>query len=166
MQAVFASFTMDTIQSTQQLLTCVTSLFKKTTLGDDLYVLVELTPAIITWLEEPKSDINVYSNLKKQVDALWDELISSMKRCYKGSYDTDFLKQMGQLFKAAFCNKHRHIKNSMIEFWNATFGTATALEYPEYLVSVLSHIKQKANIILPNWDGPIGSHSLEVNNSR
>jgi hypothetical protein len=50
------------------------------------------------------------------------------------------------ILKAGLSNKHRHIKNSSLEFWNSSFGANKfPLEYPDYLLPTLQSLKEKVN---------------------
>ena len=55
MKMVYNTITFDRIKSATQIITMVTTLLKKVGYNDDLFVLFDLLPSIILWLDEPKS---------------------------------------------------------------------------------------------------------------
>jgi hypothetical protein len=104
---------------------------------------------------------------------LYDEILAGIRKNYRGAYDSYFLLKIGEtlkvknekkffllkyFFQAGLGSKHRHTKNSAIEFWNCTFGKygnfkenfflflsrfGGNLEYPEFLIQTLRQIKEK-----------------------
>lgn len=50
------------------------------------------------------------------VDSLWDELISCLKRCYKGPFDSEFLAQMSELLKVIARKKTTCANTKRLDF--------------------------------------------------
>src|SRR4051794_11448285 len=86
-----------------------------------------------------------------KVDAVWGEGLLVMGRCYKGAYDSSLLSLLGKLLQSGLENKRRHIKNRAVEWWNDTFGRASSLEYPDYLVPTLHLLRDKVCVCVCVW---------------
>lgn len=61
------------------------------------------------------------------------------------------LKQFEAFVTASLSSRHRSILNDAIALWNATFGGAEHLEYPENLRKVLSRLSKVTEIQLPKF---------------
>jgi len=106
-----------------------------------------------TGQEEVFQELITGEDLKKSVDNLWDTILSCLHRCYKGSYDSDLLCRFAPLLEVALSNRYRHIKNASLQFWNETFGEASALDYPDSLIDIFKSLRYKEiNIRLPSWE--------------
>ncbi|XP_043104798.1 telomere-associated protein RIF1 [Puntigrus tetrazona] len=67
-------------------------------------------------------------------------------------HDDEMLAMLSPLLCVLFPHKSKQIRTVVTQFWNATFGNALTLTYPEPLKSVLSHAKQKTPLILPGFE--------------
>ncbi|XP_016093594.1 telomere-associated protein RIF1-like isoform X2 [Sinocyclocheilus grahami] len=67
-------------------------------------------------------------------------------------HDDEMLAMLSPLLCVLFPHKSKQIRTVVTQFWNATFGNALTLTYPEPLKSVLSQAKQKTPLILPGFE--------------
>ncbi|KAK2905084.1 hypothetical protein Q8A67_006883 [Cirrhinus molitorella] len=67
-------------------------------------------------------------------------------------HDDEMLAMLSPLLCVLFLHKSKQIRTMVTQFWNATFGNALTLTYPEPLKSVLSQAKQKTPLILPGFE--------------
>ncbi|XP_073701899.1 telomere-associated protein RIF1 [Garra rufa] len=67
-------------------------------------------------------------------------------------HDDEMLAMLSPLLCVLFPHKSKQIRSVVTQFWNATFGNALTLTYPEPLKSVLSQAKQKTPLILPGFE--------------
>ncbi|XP_026074056.1 telomere-associated protein RIF1 [Carassius auratus] len=67
-------------------------------------------------------------------------------------HDDEMLAMLSPLLCVLFLHKSKHIRTVVTQFWNATFGNALTLTYPDPLKSVLSQVKQKTPLILPGFE--------------
>lgn len=86
-------------------------------------------------------------------------------------FDDELLAGLSPLLCVFFPHKIKQIRNMVTNFWNATFGNAVALTYPEALSVVLSQAKQRTPLILPGFEvvnnpddcsGPYSSESSQM----
>ena len=63
--------------------------------------------------------------------------------------DSALLRVVDGLLTAGFSSPHRSVVNECITFWNSTFGTEEALEYPLELEKVLRARAMEAEVVLP-----------------
>ncbi|KAG1959922.1 telomere-associated protein RIF1 [Pimephales promelas] len=66
-------------------------------------------------------------------------------------HNDEMLGLLSPLLCVLFPHKSKQIRTVVTQFWNATFGNALTLTYPEPLKSVLSQAKQKTLLILPGF---------------
>ncbi|XP_048050059.1 telomere-associated protein RIF1 isoform X2 [Megalobrama amblycephala] len=67
-------------------------------------------------------------------------------------HNDEMLAVLSPLLCVLFPHKSKQIRTVVTQFWNATFGNALTLTYPEPLKSVLSQAKQKTPLILPGFE--------------
>ncbi|XP_077073107.1 telomere-associated protein RIF1 [Siphateles boraxobius] len=67
-------------------------------------------------------------------------------------HNDEMLALLSPLLCVLFPHKSKQIRTVVTHFWNATFGNALTLTYPEPLKSVLSQAKQKTLLILPGFE--------------
>nr|XP_056717628.1 telomere-associated protein RIF1 [Euleptes europaea] len=94
----------------------------------------------------------VNNNLNNKFEKLWVEIISCLQSHYTGTFDSQLLQELFPLLCIMFVNKTKQIRSQAAQFWNATFGKATMLTYPEELKSVLCQAKQKILLSLPGFE--------------
>uniref|UniRef100_A0AAY4C470 Telomere-associated protein Rif1 N-terminal domain-containing protein n=1 Tax=Denticeps clupeoides TaxID=299321 RepID=A0AAY4C470_9TELE len=98
-----------------------------------------------------------------------ERFLGEMLGCFQSrstlQYDDDLLTLLAPLFSVLFSHRSKNIRTSVAQFWNATFGNAVVLNYPDE--PVLTQVKQKIPIILPTFqaveesEGFRGQHSSE-----
>ncbi|XP_054827418.1 telomere-associated protein RIF1 [Eublepharis macularius] len=94
----------------------------------------------------------VNSSLSNKFEKLWMEIMSCLQSHYTGSFDSELLQELFPLLCLMFTNKNKQTRSQAAQFWNATFGKATMLMYPEELKSVLCQAKQKILLLLPGFE--------------
>ncbi|XP_067299841.1 telomere-associated protein RIF1 [Pseudorasbora parva] len=67
-------------------------------------------------------------------------------------HNDEMLAVLSPLLCVFFPHKSKQIRSVVTQFWNASFGNALTLTYPEPLKSVLSQAKQKTPLILPGFE--------------
>ncbi|XP_048340327.1 telomere-associated protein RIF1 isoform X2 [Sphaerodactylus townsendi] len=92
------------------------------------------------------------NNLNNKFEMLCVEIVSCLQSHYTGSFDSQLLQELFPLLCIMFTNKNKQICSQAAQFWNATFGKATILTYPEELKSVLCQAKQKILLLLPGFE--------------
>uniref|UniRef100_A0AAY4C5S7 Telomere-associated protein Rif1 N-terminal domain-containing protein n=1 Tax=Denticeps clupeoides TaxID=299321 RepID=A0AAY4C5S7_9TELE len=101
-----------------------------------------------------------------------ERFLGEMLGCFQSrstlQYDDDLLTLLAPLFSVLFSHRSKNIRTSVAQFWNATFGNAVVLNYPDELKPVLTQVKQKIPIILPTFqaveesEGFRGQHSVSL----
>ncbi|XP_051564619.1 telomere-associated protein RIF1-like isoform X2 [Myxocyprinus asiaticus] len=102
-----------------------------------------------------------------------DKLAADLLGClqmHSTLHNDELLAVLSPLLCVLFPHKSKQIRTVVTHFWNATFGNALTLTYPEALRAVLSQAKQKTPLILPGFEavdapddcsGPYSVHSSE-----
>uniref|UniRef100_A0A8B9KYZ9 Telomere-associated protein Rif1 N-terminal domain-containing protein n=1 Tax=Astyanax mexicanus TaxID=7994 RepID=A0A8B9KYZ9_ASTMX len=93
-----------------------------------------------------------HSVLGSKLEKLAGEMLGCLQTRSALLYDDDLLAVLSPLLCVLFPHKNKQIRLSVTQFWNATFGNALTLTYPEMLTPVLSQAKQKAPLILPGFE--------------
>uniref|UniRef100_A0A671K182 Telomere-associated protein RIF1-like n=1 Tax=Sinocyclocheilus anshuiensis TaxID=1608454 RepID=A0A671K182_9TELE len=86
---------------------------------------------------------------------LLEKLVTDLLGCLQMQstlHDDEMLAMLSPLLCVLFPHKSKQIRTVVTQFWNATFGNALTLTYPEPLESVLSQAKQKTPLILPGFE--------------
>ncbi|XP_015265714.1 PREDICTED: telomere-associated protein RIF1 [Gekko japonicus] len=94
----------------------------------------------------------VNNTLSNKFEKLWVEIISCLQSHYTGPFESQLLQELSPLLCIMFTNKNKQIRSQAAQFWNATFGKATTLVYPEELKSILCQTKQKILLLLPGFE--------------
>lgn len=97
--------------------------------------------------EQLKSDVTVGPKLEK----LASDLLGCLQT-HSTLHDDELLAVLSPLLCVLFPHKAKQIRTVVTQFWNATFGNAVTLTYPEPLRVVLSQAKQKTPLILPGFE--------------
>ncbi|KAI4876856.1 hypothetical protein NFI96_011089 [Prochilodus magdalenae] len=87
-----------------------------------------------------------------KLEKLAAEMLGCLQTRSALQYDDELLAVLSPLLCVLFPHKSKHIRSAVTQFWNATFGNALVLTYPEILMPVLSQAKQKAPLILPGFE--------------
>ncbi|XP_036421805.1 telomere-associated protein RIF1 [Colossoma macropomum] len=92
-----------------------------------------------------------HSVLGSKLEKLVGEMLGCLQTRSALQYDDELLAVLSPLLCVLFPHTSKHIRSAVTQFWNATFGNALVLTYPEMLTPVLSQAKQKAPLILPGF---------------
>ncbi|XP_039183767.1 telomere-associated protein RIF1-like [Crotalus tigris] len=96
------------------------------------------------------------SRMSYGLDSKCEKLLADSLTCvqsnYTGSFNSELLEELCPLLTIMFLNKNKQISSHAAQFWNATFGKAVTLTYPEELKSVLYKAKQKFILLLPVFE--------------
>uniref|UniRef100_A0AAY4C421 Telomere-associated protein Rif1 N-terminal domain-containing protein n=1 Tax=Denticeps clupeoides TaxID=299321 RepID=A0AAY4C421_9TELE len=127
----------------------------------------------LTWLysqvgSTAEVQSKTYSNLGPKLERFLGEMLGCFQSRSTLQYDDDLLTLLAPLFSVLFSHRSKNIRTSVAQFWNATFGNAVVLNYPDELKPVLTQVKQKIPIILPTFqaveesEGFRGQHSVSL----
>ncbi|XP_077978726.1 uncharacterized protein LOC144434145 [Glandiceps talaboti] len=153
--------TSTTSQSWSTAVTCMISvlstLFSHITMASMLFnMLQKLSQPMASLFEaaaKPQSMGGMFTSvLNHKLDKLWNDLLTAVESRYKKHYDSEFLAVLAPLLQATFLSPRRSFKNRTLLFWNATFGNAESLDYPNTFKPCLRKLKEKTPINLPNFD--------------
>uniref|UniRef100_A0A8C1U4W3 Replication timing regulatory factor 1 n=1 Tax=Cyprinus carpio TaxID=7962 RepID=A0A8C1U4W3_CYPCA len=111
-------------------------------------VLSTLTKPLAHIFEQFSSGIN---KLSIDLEKLATDLLGCLQT-QSTLHDDEMLAMLSPLLCVLFPHKSKQIRSVVTQFWNATFGNALTLTYPEPLKSVLSQAKQKTPLILPGFE--------------
>ncbi|XP_039183837.1 telomere-associated protein RIF1-like [Crotalus tigris] len=96
------------------------------------------------------------SRMSYGLDSKCEKLLADSLTCvqsnYTGSFNSELLEELCPLLTIMFLNNNKQISSHAAQFWNATFGKAVTLTYPEELKSVLNKAKQKFILLLPVFE--------------
>ncbi|KAM6934601.1 telomere-associated protein RIF1 [Xenentodon cancila] len=98
--------------------------------------------------ESPKFPSHLLGKLEK----LLGEVLSCLQTRSTVPYNDELLALLSPLLCVVFPHKNKHLRSSVAQFWNATFGNAVSLTYPEEIRPVLSQVKHKTPILLPSFE--------------
>ncbi|KAM3829306.1 LOW QUALITY PROTEIN: telomere-associated protein RIF1-like [Vipera latastei] len=139
------------------------------------FVIVNVLQSIIGHISLPSVIRSVFGFIAKPLEALYEKITSANpsgmsygldSKCekllahsltcvqsnYTGSFNSELLEELSPLLTLMFLNKNKQIRSHAARFWNATFGKAVTLTYPEELKSVLYIAKQKFILLLPAFE--------------
>nr|XP_028601678.1 telomere-associated protein RIF1 [Podarcis muralis] len=94
----------------------------------------------------------VTNGLNNKFEKLLAESISCFQSSYAGSFDSELLQELSPLLCIMLLHKNKQLRSQAAQFWNATFGKAVVLTYPEELKCVLCQAKQKNLLSLPGFE--------------
>uniref|UniRef100_W5KUD7 Replication timing regulatory factor 1 n=1 Tax=Astyanax mexicanus TaxID=7994 RepID=W5KUD7_ASTMX len=139
------------------LISVVSTLFTSLALPTVIHEsLSSLTKALALLYEQVESSDDEQSKSHSVLGSKLEKLAGEMLGCLQTRsallYDDDLLAVLSPLLCVLFPHKNKQIRLSVTQFWNATFGNALTLTYPEMLTPVLSQAKQKAPLILPGFE--------------
>eukprot|EP00727_Mastigamoeba_balamuthi_P012850 m51a1_g8188 hypothetical protein (1250) ;mRNA; r:162535-166832 len=102
--------------------------------------------------DAPASADDAVARVKQAAFSLWDAFCSCARGC-GGPYDSAALTALEGALRAGLSSKHRKVKGSAVELWNATFGAARErLAYPRELAAVLAQLRDKVALRLPFFE--------------
>uniref|UniRef100_A0A671PMC3 Telomere-associated protein RIF1-like n=1 Tax=Sinocyclocheilus anshuiensis TaxID=1608454 RepID=A0A671PMC3_9TELE len=125
-------------------------------------MLVSNLSTLFTNITLPTFIQEVLSSLTKPLSCLFElvsrcleKLATDLLGCLQTQstlHDDEMLAMLSPLLCVLFLHKSKQIRTVVTQFWNATFGIALTLTYPDPLKSVLSQAKQKTPLILPGFE--------------
>ncbi|XP_028446635.1 telomere-associated protein RIF1 isoform X2 [Perca flavescens] len=111
------------------------------------------------------------SQLLGKLEKLLCEILGCLQTRSTLPYDDELLALLCPLLCVSFPHKNKHLRTSVAQFWNSTFGNSATLTYPDEIRPILSQVKQKTPIILPGFEvvcvsddlsGPYSSESSQL----
>ncbi|XP_053127523.1 telomere-associated protein RIF1 isoform X2 [Hemicordylus capensis] len=112
-----------------------------------------INPLAVLYEKAKSADASRMNNgLCSKFEKLLVESINCLQSHYTGSFDNELLQEVSPFLCLMFLSKNKQIRSQVAQFWNATFGKAVMLTYPETLKSVLSEVKQKILLSLPGFE--------------
>ncbi|XP_036401392.1 telomere-associated protein RIF1 [Megalops cyprinoides] len=97
--------------------------------------------------EQPK----FFASLGSKLEKLLGEMLGCLQTRSSLGFDDQLLTLLAPLLCVLFPHKSKQVRTLVTQFWNATFGNALILTYPDDLKPILSLVKQKTPIILPGF---------------
>ncbi|RXN29100.1 telomere-associated RIF1 [Labeo rohita] len=137
------------------LLSNLSALFTNITLPTFIQEVLTTLTKPLAHLFEQCSSHDEPSKLSATLGPKLEKLATDLLGCLQTQstlHDDEMLAVLSPLLCVLFPHKSKQIRTVVTQFWNATFGNALALTYPEPLKSVLSQAKQKTPLILPGFE--------------
>ncbi|KAJ6660833.1 hypothetical protein lerEdw1_017459 [Lerista edwardsae] len=111
-----------------------------------------MNPIVAYYEKTVSADASRVNNgLNNKFEKLLVESMNCLQAHYTGSFDSELLQELSP-FLSILLNKNKHIRSQAAQFWNATFGKAVTLTYPEELKSLLCQAKKKVLLSLPGFE--------------
>ncbi|XP_066468052.1 telomere-associated protein RIF1 [Tiliqua scincoides] len=112
-----------------------------------------MNPLVVFYEKTMSTDASRVNNgLNNKLEKLLVESINCLQSHYTGSFDSELLQELSPFLSVILLNKNKHIRSQAALFWNATFGKAVTLTYPEELKSLLCQAKKKILLSLPGFE--------------
>ncbi|KAH0621388.1 hypothetical protein JD844_022632 [Phrynosoma platyrhinos] len=113
-----------------------------------------VTKPLAVFYEKTKSTnvSKVTNGLNNKIEKLLVESISCLQSHYTEAFDSELLQELSPILCIMLLNKSKQIRTQAAQFWNATFGKAIMLTYPEELKSVLHQARQNTILSLPGFE--------------
>uniref|UniRef100_A0A671K220 Telomere-associated protein RIF1-like n=1 Tax=Sinocyclocheilus anshuiensis TaxID=1608454 RepID=A0A671K220_9TELE len=137
------------------LVSILSTLFTNITLPTFIQEVLSTLTKPLTCLFEQFSSHDEPSKLSATLGPKLEKLVTDLLGCLQMQstlHDDEMLAMLSPLLCVLFPHKSKQIRTVVTQFWNATFGNALTLTYPEPLESVLSQAKQKTPLILPGFE--------------
>ncbi|XP_005167632.1 telomere-associated protein RIF1 isoform X1 [Danio rerio] len=137
------------------LVSILTSLFTNITLPSFLQEVLSSLTKPLARLYEQFSCCDDPSKLSPELGHKLEKLAADLLGCLQTHltlHDDEFLTVLSPLLCVLFLHKSKQVCSVVTQFWNATFGNALTLSYPEPLKCVLNQAKQKTPLILPGFE--------------
>ncbi|XP_056321218.1 telomere-associated protein RIF1 [Danio aesculapii] len=142
------------------LVSILSSLFTNITLPSFIQEVLSSLTKPLARLYKQFSCCDDPSKLSPELGHKLEKLATDLLGCLQTHltlHDDEFLAVLSPLLCVLFLHKSKQVCSVVTQFWNATFGNAVTLSYPEPLKCVLNQAKQKTPLILPGFevvDGP------------
>ncbi|XP_053295194.1 telomere-associated protein RIF1 [Pleuronectes platessa] len=92
------------------------------------------------------------SLLLTKLEKLLGDVLGCVQSRSALAFNDELLALLSPLLCVLFPLKNKHLRTSVVQFWNATFANSVSLTYPEEIRPILSQVKQKIPIILPGFE--------------
>ncbi|XP_065180707.1 telomere-associated protein RIF1-like [Sycon ciliatum] len=143
--------------SAAQLMSTLTRVFSQLSTVKQISTLLSLlSPSIALFLSATDSKQGCVkttfpSGFIAKLEKLWTSLMTCVQSRYNQPFTSELLAAMSPAVASAIDHTNRAVRTRTLVFWNATFATATVLEYPAVLRTTLAQVKKKSPITLPGW---------------
>uniref|UniRef100_A0A8C2HM17 Replication timing regulatory factor 1 n=1 Tax=Cyprinus carpio TaxID=7962 RepID=A0A8C2HM17_CYPCA len=137
------------------LISSLSTLFTNITLPTFIQEVLSSLTKPLSRLFELVSSHDEPSKLSTTLGPKLEKLATDLLGCLQTQstlHDDEMLAMLSPLLCVLFLHKSKQIRTVVMQFWNATFGNALTLTYPDPLKSVLSQVKQKTPLILPGFE--------------
>uniref|UniRef100_A0A8C1ZYJ1 Replication timing regulatory factor 1 n=1 Tax=Cyprinus carpio TaxID=7962 RepID=A0A8C1ZYJ1_CYPCA len=144
------------------LISSLSTLFTNITLPTFIQEVLSSLTKPLSRLFELVSSHDEPSKLSTTLGPKLEKLATDLLGCLQTQstlHDDEMLAMLSPLLCVLFLHKSKQIRTVVMQFWNATFGNALTLTYPDPLKSVLSQVKQKTPLILPGFEAVDGESS-------
>ncbi|XP_033103154.1 telomere-associated protein RIF1-like [Anneissia japonica] len=91
------------------------------------------------------------STLDEKLKKLLADLLTIVQNRIKGPYDNKLLMILSPILEKTISHPKGSFKSQSVLFWNATFGKAKQLDYPDSIKPVLNKVKKETPLLLPSW---------------
>ncbi|XP_034741016.1 telomere-associated protein RIF1 isoform X2 [Etheostoma cragini] len=130
-----------------------------------------IQPLALFYKQAASEPPKFFSQLLGKLEKLLCEVLGCLQTRSTLPYDDELLALLSPLLCVSFPHKNKHLRTSVNQFWNSTFGNSVTLTYPNEIRPILSQVKQKIPIILPGFEvvgvsddlsGPYSSESSQL----
>ncbi|KAM9487286.1 telomere-associated protein RIF1 [Clarias gariepinus] len=128
-----------------------TNLALPTVIHESLAFLTKPLGLLYGLVGSSEDEQKTHSVLGSKLEKLVGDVLGNLQTRSALQYDDELLEVLCPLLCVLFQHKSKQIRSIITQFWNATFGNAVVLAYPESLRPILSQAKQKSPLILPGF---------------
>ncbi|XP_078118689.1 telomere-associated protein RIF1 isoform X2 [Sander vitreus] len=130
-----------------------------------------IQPLTLFYKQAASEPPKFFSQLLGKLEKLLCEILGCLQTRSTLPYNDELLALLSPLLCVLFPHKNKHLRTSVAQFWNSTFGNSVTLTYPNEIRPILSQVKQKTPIILPGFEvvgvsddlsGPYSSESSQL----
>ncbi|XP_031160582.1 telomere-associated protein RIF1 isoform X2 [Sander lucioperca] len=130
-----------------------------------------IQPLTLFYKQAASEPPKFFSQLLGKLEKLLCEILGCLQTRSTLPYNDELLALLSPLLCVSFPHKNKHLRTSVAQFWNSTFGNSVTLTYPDEIRPILSQVKQKTPIILPGFEvvgvsddlsGPYSSESSQL----
>ncbi|KAF5905874.1 telomere-associated protein RIF1, partial [Clarias magur] len=129
----------------------LTNLALPTVIHESLAFLTKPLGLLYGQVGSSEGEQKIHSVLGSKLEKLVGDVLGTLQTRSALQYDDELLEVLCPLLCVLFQHKSKQIRSVITQFWNATFGNAVVLTYPESLRPILSQAKQKSPLILPGF---------------
>uniref|UniRef100_A0A673KT30 Telomere-associated protein RIF1-like n=2 Tax=Sinocyclocheilus rhinocerous TaxID=307959 RepID=A0A673KT30_9TELE len=133
----------------------LSTLFTNITLPTFIQEVLSSLTKPLSCLFELVSSHDEPSKLSATLGPKFEKLATDLLGCLQTQstvHDDEMLVMLSPLLCVLFLHKSKQIRTVVTQFWNATFGIALTLTYPDPLKYVFIQAKQQTPLILPGFE--------------